>query len=61
MEPYHSIDLTEIIVDDDDSFVVLRSPESAEDSPDYAAVIDFATRQEAETFFEKWRCGSIVI
>jgi hypothetical protein len=50
MEPYHSIDLTDIIVEDDGRFAVLRSPDSAEDSPDYGVVTDFATREEAEAF-----------
>jgi hypothetical protein len=57
MEPYHSIELTEIIVEDDDTFVVLCSPDSAEDSPDYVTVTDFATREEAETFLRNGGAG----
>jgi len=52
MTPYHSIDLTEIVEEDDGVFFVLISPDSAEDSPDYDTVADFATRGEAEAFLE---------
>ena len=51
--PYHSIDLTEIIEATDSTFIVLSSPDSAEDSPDYDAVGEFATREEAEAFLKR--------
>jgi hypothetical protein len=50
MTPYRSIDLTEIIEEDDGVFFILRSPGSAEDSPNYDTVRDFETREEAEAF-----------
>ncbi|HEY7578636.1 MAG TPA: hypothetical protein VH855_13665 [Acetobacteraceae bacterium] len=59
MVPYRSIDLTEIIVEDDDTFVVLRSPDAAEDSPDYDVVTRFATREEAEAFLKHGDDSSI--
>jgi hypothetical protein len=54
MESYHSIDLTEVIEEDesDGVFFVLISPDSAEDAPDYETVTDFATREEAEAFLK---------
>lgn len=52
IEPHHSIDLTEIVEEGDGVFFVLVSPDSAEDSPDYDTVADFATREEAEAFLE---------
>jgi hypothetical protein len=38
MTPYESDDLTEIIEERDRECVTLRSPDSAEDSPDYEEV-----------------------
>jgi hypothetical protein len=48
MTPYHSDDLTEIIEQWGDEFVVLESPDTAGCSPDYRERAWFATRKEAE-------------
>jgi hypothetical protein len=50
MEPYHSIDLTELVRQVADTFVVLRSPSTATDTPSYRVVMEFPTQQEAEAF-----------
>jgi hypothetical protein len=52
ISPYDSDDLTEIIEQHGPRFVVLRSPESAEHSPDYGEIAAFATTGEAEAFLE---------
>jgi DNA-directed RNA polymerase subunit RPC12/RpoP len=38
MSPYKSDDLTEVVEERDGKFIALRSPESAEDAPDYQEV-----------------------
>ena len=53
MEPYDCIDLTQVIGHRGDAFLVLRSPTSAEDKPDYRVVVDLPTREEAEAFANK--------
>jgi len=53
MEPCDSVDLTEVIEEEDGAFLVLRSPDSAEDKPRYRTVVEFPTRKEAEAFFRK--------
>jgi hypothetical protein len=53
MEPYDSIDLTDVIERRADAFLVLRSPVSAEDKPDYRVVVDLPTRGEAEAFLNR--------
>jgi len=50
MSPYDSDDLTTIIEREDDAFVVLWSPETAEHKPDYCELGRFQTRAEAEAF-----------
>lgn len=50
MSPYESEDLTEVIGQDHDKFVVLRSPETAEDDPAYCELGRFSSRAEAEAF-----------
>jgi len=50
MSPYNSDDLTEVIVPDDNEFVVLRSPKSAAGSADYQVARRFATRAKARAF-----------
>lgn len=50
MSPYSSDDLTTIIEPDDDQFVVLWSPETAEHKPDYRELGRFPTRADAEAF-----------
>jgi hypothetical protein len=48
MSPYESDDLTDVIETDAGGFVLLRSPDTAEHTPDYYEVGTFSTRQEAE-------------
>ena len=50
MSPFKSDDLTELVAPDGDQFVVLRSPDNAEDDPDYEEVGRFLTRAKAEAF-----------
>jgi DNA-directed RNA polymerase subunit RPC12/RpoP len=52
MSPYDSDDLTEIIESRDEAFVVLRSPEAAEHTPDYEEIAKFSTLTEAEAYLE---------
>lgn len=48
--PYESDDLTEVVDSVSGSFVLLRSPESAEHYPDYAVVAQFPSQQAAERY-----------
>jgi hypothetical protein len=50
MSPFNSEDLTELIVEEGEQFVVLRSSEEAEDDPDYEELGRFATRDAAREF-----------
>ncbi len=50
MEPSHSIDVTDIVEEYEDRFLVYRSPDSAEEWPDYDLIAEFKTRAEAEDF-----------
>jgi predicted nucleic acid-binding Zn-ribbon protein len=50
MEPFDSTNLTEIIRKDERGFLVLKSLDSAEGTPDYRILIDFPTAEEAEDF-----------
>ena len=50
MSPVESEDLTELIVEDGGQFVALRSPDDAEDDPDYEELGRFSTRQAAGKF-----------
>jgi predicted nucleic acid-binding Zn-ribbon protein len=50
MTPFKSEDLTEIIEQDGDEFVAIRSPASAEDDPDYQELGRFPTRAKADEF-----------
>jgi hypothetical protein len=54
MEVSRSADLTEIVSEDQTYgvFLVLRSPDSAEDAPDYRILAEFPTRTEAERFLK---------
>jgi DNA-directed RNA polymerase subunit RPC12/RpoP len=54
MSPYDSADLTEVIEQSGDQFVVLWSPETAEHDPAYRELARFPTRVEAETFLTAW-------
>jgi hypothetical protein len=50
MSPDNSDDLTEVISEDRDVFVVYRSPETAGHHADYRELGRFPTRREAEKF-----------
>jgi hypothetical protein len=50
--PIESEDLTRVIVPDASAFVVLRSPDSAEDRPDYEEIGRFASNALAKRFLE---------
>lgn len=54
MQVSRCIDLTEIVVQDDEkgTFLVLRSPDTAEDKPRYRVLAEFPTRDKAERFLE---------
>jgi hypothetical protein len=52
ISPDESDDLTEIIARRGPRFVVLRSPDSAEHSADYAEVATFAAIEQAAAFLE---------
>lgn len=53
MSPYDSDDRTLIIEDYNGRFVVLRSADAAEDSPEYREVAEFRTLKRAEAFVLK--------
>ena len=48
MTPYSSEDLTELVEQDGNEFVALRSPASAEHDPDYLELGRFPSRAKAE-------------
>ena len=48
MTPYKSDDLTGIIEQNGDKFVVLWSPDTAEHDPDYQELGSFTSRETAE-------------
>lgn len=48
--PYQSDDLTHVVEQDGEQFIVLWSPETAEDSPEYCELESFATREAAEAW-----------
>ena len=50
MTPHDSDDLTTVIERDGSEFVVLWSPETAEDDADYRELGRFPTQTEAERF-----------
>lgn len=50
MSPVKSKDLTELILPAGKELVVMRSPESAEDDPDYEEIGRFPTRAKAREF-----------
>jgi len=54
MSPCHSEDMTEFIAQDGGEFIVLRSPSTAEDDPDYREVGRFPTRAKAEVFLAEY-------
>jgi hypothetical protein len=50
MSPLKSDDLTQIIQREIDEYVVLWSPETAEDCPDYRELGRFPSREQAAAF-----------
>jgi hypothetical protein len=52
MSPYHIIDLTEIVQEHRGKFLVYKSRDSAEHSPDYDMIAEFATAEEANDFLK---------
>ena len=52
--PEHSEDLTEIIVPEGGVFVVLVSPDTAEDDPSYEEIGRFPTHEAAEAFLAEY-------
>jgi hypothetical protein len=50
MSPVDSEDLTGLVLQEGDQFVVLRSPGTAEHDPDYEELGRFPTRAKAEEF-----------
>lgn len=50
MTPFKSDDLTEVILREGEKFIVLWSPETAGQNPDYRELGTFPTRQQAEAF-----------
>lgn len=54
MSPFDSENLTELIEQDGKEFVAIRSPDSAEDDPDYEEIGRFPTLAQAEEFFAEF-------
>ena len=52
VSPRSSDDLTYVIIEDDGAFIVLRSPESADDIPDYEEVTRFLSARLAAEYVE---------
>jgi hypothetical protein len=52
MEPYNSVDVTEIIQEHNGTFIVYRMPDDGEDSDDYEWIAEFETREEADYFLK---------
>ena len=50
MSPVDSDDLTHFVEEQGGKFVVLRSPDAAEHSPQYYELASFPTRSEAESY-----------
>jgi hypothetical protein len=50
MSPFDSENLTELVAQDGDAFIAIRSPRSAEHDPDYRELGRFRTRAAAEEF-----------
>jgi len=50
LEPYESVDLTEIIEECEGTFLVYRSPDTAEGDPDYELIAECENRALAEQF-----------
>jgi hypothetical protein len=54
MSPCHSEEMTEFIERDGAEFVAIRSPDTAEDDPDYQELGRFPTRAKAEEFLAEY-------
>lgn len=54
MSPVKSEDLTKLIEQEGQEFVVLRSPDAAEHDPDYQELGRFPTRAKAEAFLAEY-------
>lgn len=52
MSPYDSEDLTEVIEMSDGEYIVMRSPDVAEDKPRYVELARFVTAEQAARFLE---------
>jgi hypothetical protein len=52
MSPFDSENLTQLVAQDGEGFVAIRSPKSAEHDPDYRELGRFPTRAKAEEFLE---------
>lgn len=52
MSPYDSEDLTIVVEQEGNEFVVLESPDTAEHDPDYRELGRFPTEQKAQEFVE---------
>jgi hypothetical protein len=50
MSPYKSDDLTHVIQQEGNKFIVMWSPETAEHEPDYRELGTFPTRRQAKAF-----------
>jgi hypothetical protein len=50
MSPFDSENLTELVEQDGNEFVAIRSPNTAEHDPDYRELGRFSTHGEAEEF-----------
>jgi hypothetical protein len=55
MTPFNSEDLSELIVEENSKFVVLRSSEEAEDDPEYQELGRFSTRDDAKQFLRSYQ------
>ena len=52
MSPFDSHNLTGLVGQEGDEFIVLRSPKSADRKPDYRELGRFATYEKAEEFLD---------
>ncbi len=57
MTPFNSENLTELIVEENGKFVVLRSPEEAEDDLDYEELGRFSSRDDATEFLRSYQAN----
>lgn len=48
--PYDANELTTLVIERANVYVVLRSPETAEHTPDYSEVAEFPTRELADAY-----------